>query len=459
MNPPSAVTSVSSGGRATAAMLEALQARYARRRPNSRELHEASRSLLPGGNSRTPLFHPPFPCYLDAGHGARVIDVDGFEYIDMVNNYTSLVHGHPTPELTEELAHRAANGTALGAPTPLEVELAREIVERVPSLQRVRFANSGTEATLYAVRTARAFTGRDDVIKVEGGYHGGAESLQFSVKTLGAANEAAPEPGAPESMRHSTHIVPFNDAATAKRLILEHGASAAAVIVEPVQGGAGALPATKAYLQALREAATQTGCLLIFDEVMTLRLAYGGMQEEYGVLPDLTAMGKIIGGGLPVGAFGGRADVMDLWDPGAAQPAYHAGTFNANPLTAVAGLYTLRKLTRAAIAGLNESGDRLRDRFNVLARKARVPLVASGWGSVLQVHHGESPPASFRDAVSRPRDLVRAFHLLMLEHGVFIAPRGAMNVSTAMTDADHAAIEQACARSLGDISRAGAATS
>lgn len=439
---------------AAAAWLAGLRETYAGRRPGSAELAARAAAVLPGGNSRTPLHHEPFPTYIARGAGAEVTDVDGHVYLDLVNNYTSLVHGHPDDELAARLAEQAAAGTAYGAPTPAEVELAEVLVNRIGSLERVRFVNSGTEATLYAVRTARAFTGRDAVIKVEGGYHGGAESLQISVKSLGENGRPVSEAGVPDVLAAQTHVIPFNDVAGAEDLVRRHAAQAAALIVEPVQGGAGSLPADHDYLVMLRRLTAEQGCLLVFDEVMSLRLAAGGMQQVYGVEPDLTALGKIIGGGLPVGAFGGRADVVDLWAPTALQPRYHAGTFNANPLTMVAGLDALRRLTPQAIARINARGDLLRAEFNRMADEHGLSLVASGWGSVLQVHEGREPPVSFRDARSRGRELVRGLHLLLLEEGVFTAPRGAMNISTALDEEQFARVLAACETSLDAIARA-----
>ena len=435
-------------------LLDELAARFAAARPASAALHRRAGEVLPGGNTRTPLFHEPYPTYLVSGQGSRVVDADGLEYVDLVNNYTSLVHGHPSGQATTELADRARAGTALGAPTPLEVELAAELVERIGSVERVRFVNSGTEAVLYAVRTARAYTGRDDVVKAEGGYHGGAESMQVSVKSLGVDGAGVVEAGVPGAVAASTHVVPFNDAQAAQAEIRRLGDRLAAVVVEPVQGGAGALPAEPEYLQALRRASEEVGALLVFDEVMTLRLDHGGMQSAYGVRPDLTAMGKIIGGGLPVGAFGGRAEVMDVWDPRASRPLYHAGTFNGNPVTMVAGLRSLRELTAERIAAINATGDRLRGFIDERAGHHRVPVTASGIGSVLQVHSGHQPPRSFRDAATRSKTLVRCLHLLLLEHGVFTAPRGAMNISTALTDGDLTVVEEAIEASLRQVAAA-----
>ena len=317
------------------------------------------------------------------------------------------------------------------------------------AVDQVRFANSGTEACLYAIRAARAFTGRDDIIKAEGGYHGGFEAAQVSVKHVGVdATESVVETGIHPGVAGQTHIIPFNDTDTSVRIIDEVGPRSAAVIVEPMQGSAGAILAEPGYLEAVRAATERAGCLLIFDEVMTLRLGYGGLQGEMGVYPDLTAMGKIIGGGTPVGAFGGRADVMAVADPRNPDPLMHAGTFNANPLTMAAGLHTLQALTPEAVERINRLGDELRDWINHTCRERGIPLVTTGYGSVVQVHAGTEPPRSYRDSAELPKLPLQLIFLSMLADGVFVAPnRALMTISTAITgdnmDTIKAAFEKA----------------
>lgn len=438
------------------ALLSGLQEDYAASRPRSRELYQRAVSTLPGGNSRYQLYFAPFPFYAAHASGPRIWDVDGHEYIDLVNNYTSLVHGHLPGDLAGVLQERAAAGTAFGAPTSLEVELAEELCRRIASVERVRFANSGTEACSYAIRAARAFTGRDRIIKIEGGYHGGVDPVQVSVKRLGPeVGVPVAEAGVPQVVARETYVIPFNDTARATELVHQVGHECAGLIVEPLQGSAGMLPAKREFLHGLREVTEATGCLLIFDEVMSLRIAYGGAQEHYGVRPDLTAMGKIIGGGLPVGAFGGREDVMAVLDPRSADAVMHAGTFNANPLTMAAGLETLRLLTRERVAEINARGDRFRDRLNTLARERGVPMVATGMGSLLQVHPGTDVPTSLRGMPSGPRTAVEAFFYLMLSRQVFVAPnRGLMNVSTAIGDAEQEVIDRALESSMAELERA-----
>lgn len=427
-------------------LLAELQGDYAAAHPSSEELYERALAALPGGNSRSQLYFDPFPFYVERSEGARIYDVDSNDYLDLVNNYTSLVHGHATEETRQKLIEQVRRGTAFGAPTEVEVSLAEEIVSRVESIDRVRFANSGTEACLYAIRTARAFTGRHDIIKAEGGYNGGFESAQVAVKHIGAANESVAEAGIPPDIAAHTHIIPFNDTEQAVRIIEDVGPRSAAVIIEPMQGSAGSIQALPGYLEAVRDATRRTGCLLIFDEVMTLRLGHGGLQGEMGLSPDLTAMGKIIGGGTPVGAYGGRADVMSVTDPRDPSSLMHAGTFNANPLTMAAGLDTLTRFTPEAAARINDLGDELREWINETCQAAQLPMLATGFGNLVQIHAATETPRSYRDTAALSKLPLQVLFLSMLGDGVFGAPnRLLMTVSTAMTEDDMAIVKRALA--------------
>ena len=430
-----------------AGLIAELQGEYSARHPVSEALNKRARGSLPGGNSRSQLYFEPFPFYVDSAEGAWIRDVDGHTYLDLLNNYTSLVHGHPTPAVRRALSEQIEKGTAFGAPSEAEVLLAEEIVSRVSSIEQVRFTNSGTEACLYAIRAARVYTGRDDVLKAEGGYSGGFESAQVSVKHLGGdSSEAVVEPGIHPATAHNTHVFPFNDTEKAVRIIEKHGPSSAAVIIEPVQGSAGAIPPQDGYLEAVRDAATAAGCLLIFDEVMTLRLGYGGYQDHCGVTPDLTALGKIIGGGSPVGAFGGRADIMAVCDPTRPGGLTHAGTFNANPLTMAAGLFAMEMFTKEASIEINRRGDDLREWINNTATELGVPLVATGFGNLMQVHAGATAPQTYRESSAHPNAPIQALFFLLLEAGVFTAPnRLLMTVSTPVGDEEIDAVKAAFA--------------
>jgi glutamate-1-semialdehyde 2,1-aminomutase len=416
---------------------------FERSHPKSKQLFERALDVMPGGNTRYQVFFKPFPFYASRGNGSRLFDVDEFEYIDLVNNYSSLIHGHANTSIVGTLSEQVSASTAFGAPSAIEVDLAEVLTKRFTSINALRFTNSGTEAVHYAIRTARAFTKRQDVIKVEGGYSGGVDAVQVSVKKLGAKpTDSVPEYGVPDVQREHTHVIPFNDIEGALKKIREVGSNCACLVIEPIQGSAGTLPADVEYLKEIRKITLELGIVLIFDEVWCARVSFGGAQEIYGIEPDITALGKIIGGGLPVGAFGGRSDIMAVNDQRQSEFVMHAGTFNANPMTLSAGLASMRLLTREKIAEINRRGDYLRNRINEIAVSKGVPLCASGVGSLLQVHTGYSPPKSFREAISRPMDAQGLLFYLMLERGCFLAPgRCTMNISTAMNDDDIAIIE------------------
>ena len=428
---------------------------FERNHPKSKQLFERALEVMPGGNTRYQVFFKPFPFYASRGNGCRLFDVDEFEYIDLVNNYSSLIHGHANTSIIGTLQEQVAASTAFGAPSSLEVDLAEELTKRFASIKTLRFTNSGTEAVHYAIRTARAFTNREDVIKVEGGYSGGVDAVQVSVKKLGAkSTDSVPEYGVPDAQREHTHVIPFNDIEGAIKKIREVGSTCACLVIEPIQGSAGTLPADIEYLKEIRKITLELGIVLIFDEVWSARVSFGGAQEIYGIEPDITALGKIIGGGLPVGAFGGRLDIMAVNDQRRSEFVMHAGTYNANPMTLAAGLAAMRLLTREKTEEINRRGDYLRNRINEIAESKGVPICASGVGSLLQVHTGYSPPKSFREAISRPMDAQGLLFYLMLERGCFLAPgRCTMNISTAIKDEDIAKIESALIASIEELKK------
>ena len=437
-------------------LIAALKAGHAERNPRSAAAFESALRVMPGGNSRTQLYFEPFPFYVDHAEGPYLYDLDGHRYLDVVNNYTSLIHGHPDAETVRVIAEQAARGTAHAAPAPSEIELAEEITGRVTSMEMVRFTNSGSEAVLYAVRLARHVTGRADVIKVEGGYHGGAESVQVSVKRLGPDEPTAlPEEGVPESLASATHVIPFDDIDKAVRSIGKHGPTSAALIVEPIQGFGGGLRPPDGYLEAISKSASDTGTLVIFDEIQTLRYAYGGVQQILGLTPDLTVLGKLIGGGLPVGAFGGSEELMSMTDPRGPRVLTQSGTFNANPLTMATGVHALRRLTPAAIDQLNSNGDDLRAWVNRECSRRGLPLIAGGYGSLLQLHVGSDLPTSYRQARGRAIGPLTALFYLLMERGVFTAPsRVIVAFSTAMGDIQLDELREALASSFDVLSEA-----
>lgn len=420
------------------------RARYEAATPRSRALHQEATKYLPGGETRTSTYWAPYPITIARGEGCHVWDVDGTRRLDFFNNFTTLVLGHNHPAVTRALQQQLASGTSFFGATESQVKLARLLCERVPSLERVRFANSGTEATLNAVRAARAFTGRSKVAKCEGGYHGTHEALAVSISPVlsqaGRADRPAnvpADPGLPQSVVDNVVVLPFNDVSAARRLITEHCGELAAVIVEPVLGNSGMIPATPEYLAMLREVTTQHGILLAFDEVVTLQVARGGAQEHYGVTPDITTLGKIIGGGMPVGAFGGRRDVMALYDQSNSGPHLgHAGTFNGHPLAMAAGLAVLEQLTPGAYRQLHRLGDELRRQVTALAGELEVPLQVTGLGSLFALHMTDRPVRSYRDSAAVDPEARGRVFLGLLNEGIFLSPRLLGCVSTAIGETE-----------------------
>jgi glutamate-1-semialdehyde 2,1-aminomutase len=422
--------------------------RYARLSGASRALWERALASLPGGNTRTTIFHDPHPVYLVRGQGCRVVDVDGVERIDFVNNYTSLVHGHCHPRVVEAVRRQATLLMSAATPSELEVEMAETLRARLPSIELVRFANSGTEATMQAIRAARAFTGRSQILTFAGAYHG-THDYASSIP----ADPARPPGGAgiPEGAARSVLVAPFNDPDAARAVVEPHVEDLAAIVVEPVLGAAGVIPAEEGFLPFLRELADAAGALLVFDEVIAFRIGYHGAQGRYGVRPDLTALGKIIGGGLPVGAFGGRADVMALFDPRDERRLGHGGTFNANPLSMAAGLAALAELTEDAFERLDRLGAVLEHELDRAAAEWGRPACVTRAGSLFNVHLREGPIRNHGDVLAGDVRGLRRLHLALLGNGILFTPRGMGCLSTPMTSAEVEAFVDAVRAGLREL--------
>jgi glutamate-1-semialdehyde 2,1-aminomutase len=411
---------------------------------------------MPGGNSRTTTFFDPYPFYIGRGQGAHVIDADGNDRLDFNGNYTSLVLGHAAPEVVKAAQEAAALGMSFPGPTDHEIRLAEMLTRRIPSLQHVRFTNSGTEATMNAVRVARAFTGRTKIAKFEGAFHGTHDNVLVSVapdpKVAGGRRRPKSVPsseGIPSAVLKNVIVLPWNDGDACEETIEREAGRLAALLVDPLLGIGGIIPPADGFLQRLRAVTEKHGILLIFDEVISFRIAWGGAQERFGVRADLTTLGKIIGGGLPVGAFGGRADIMAAYDPrrGAARIS-HGGTFNANPVTMAAGIATLNALTPEAYVRLDALGERLRGGVSRLLGATRRRGQVSGVGSLFCLHWTSSPLTDYRS--SRPKDPqapLRVF-LALLNEGVLLTQRGMGACSLAMADEDIDRFVNALARVL-----------
>lgn len=408
--------------------------RYVERTPASAAAFARAAASLPGGDTRTMTSYAPHPLYFDLGEDARVRDLDGHWYEDMLANYGALAHGHSHPALLHAVQDQVARGTAPGGPSTLQFRHAELLRSKVPSMRRLRYCNSGTEATMWALRTARAFTGRDIIVKIDGGYHGTHDWGHVSAFITGgpAQRQAVPglpraylAHGVPRGVLDSVVTVPFNDADAVGRVLEQLGDQVAAVIVEPVLGVGGAVPADSGYLHRVRESTTAHDVLLILDECATFRL--GPWQVKHGLVPDLTTFSKIIGGGLPMGVFGGREDVMALFDPAGPDPVYHASAFGGNNLSLAAGIAALEHFNAGSVAFLDELGTRTREGLSKEAAEAGVAACTSGEGGLSYLHFGSAPPRDAAETATlrRGREELRGLvHLSLLNEGFLTARHG-----------------------------------
>jgi glutamate-1-semialdehyde 2,1-aminomutase len=419
-------------------------ASYSATNPISAGLHKKASTFMPGGDTRNSIYWDPFPIYITSGDGTTLTDADGNQRTDFVNNMTTLILGHRPPEVTSALAEQISKGLSFPAPSPSVVRWAELMCERVPSLDKVRFVNTGTEATLNAIRAARAFTGKQKLVKCEGAYHGNHDAIQISVvPPLDEAGKAdSPEsvaafPGISETAVDDIFIMPFNDIVTAEKIIRKHADELAAVIVEPVNGQCGMVPAKPEFLEGLRRLTDDLGIVLIFDEVIAFRIAYGGAQDYYGVKPDLTCFGKVVGGGMPVGAFGGRDDIMSLWDPSdGGSVVQHAGTFNGNPMTAVAGVATLESLTADKYEYLEHLGNMLRNKLRTLFAELEVPMSVTGVASLFALQFTPTEVIDYRTYATNNKEMLQTMFIGLLNEGFLMSNRCAGNVSTVHTEDD-----------------------
>jgi glutamate-1-semialdehyde 2,1-aminomutase len=414
-------------------------ARYRQKTGQSDKHFEAAKSWLPGGETRRASYFPPYPTFMEKGEGCYLYDCDGNKYIDMQNNYTSLIHGHSHPRINEVARSQIEKGVVLGSAAEIQYRHAEHLCNRIPCVETVRYGNSGTEATLFAMRVARAFTGREGILKMDGGYHGMHDYAQVNIfpepKTEGLPEPWA-EPWIPRNLLKDIYIAPYNDLKTVEDILKKHKDQIAAVIVEPMFSAGGLFLPEPGYLQGMRELTERYGVLLILDEVMMFRLQYGGLHTYYGIKPDLVALGKIIGGGFPVGAVGGRKDIMELFSPAHPHPVFHSGTFNGNNITLATGLATLELYNGKAVEQHNTMGDRLRKGLKKALQDSGIKAQVTGMGSLLMIHWRKEKPKTARDvfATLLPAwDLAGLFHLEMLNRGVFSAPRGMFVLSTPMT--------------------------
>lgn len=405
---------------------------------NSKQAFKEAVNYMPGGvNSPVRAFKSVNmdPIFIESGKGAIIKDIDGNEYIDYVLSWGPLIIGHSHPEVVQAIQEQAVKGTSFGAPTLLETKLAKLVADRVPSVELVRFVSSGTEATMAALRLARGYTGRDIILKFEGSYHGHGDSLLIKAGS-GVATLGLPDsPGVPADIAKNTLAVPYNDINAVKVVFEKYGQNIAAVIVEPVAGNMGVVPPQPGFLQGLREVTQQYGTVLIFDEVMTgFRVDYNCAQGYFGVTPDLTCLGKVIGGGLPVGAFGGKREIMEQIAPSG--PIYQAGTLSGNPLAMTAGYETLSRLTPESYDYFKKLGDQLESGIREAATKYNIPHTVNRAGSMIGLFLTNEDVVDFATAKTSDLELFAEYYKLMAEEGIYLPPSQfeGLFISTAHTE-------------------------
>ncbi len=415
------------------------------RSPASRSaaLHKRATHVLPGGNSRTTVHLDPYPAYAERGFGAVIVDAEGVERLDFLNNYTSLIHGHADPDVNRAVVEQIGFGTAFAAPTDREIGLAELLVERIPSVEQIRFTNSGTEAVMIAIQAARGYTDRPKIAKFEGCYHGTYDFAGVSTFTPpvdAGSGDPVSYPysaGTPQSVLDDVIVLRYNDTEMLERKLEKHRHELAAVLIDPMPLRIGMISAEQQFLERLRELCTDYGIVLIFDEVISLRVGYGGMQDQLGVTPDLTTMAKIIGGGFPVGAAGGSAEVMAVFDPrGGNQKVQHGGTFSANPVTMVAGLAAMEKMTKEEFSRLDALGDYLREGLAEAMDGARIQGQVTGQGSLFNIHLHNRPLSDYRSSVPTPEEKARMLkiHDYLIDHAAIVTPALGGCLSTPMTE-------------------------
>ena len=411
---------------------------------SSAALYQRALKVMPGGCSRNTVLRKPHPLYADRGEGCYVTDIEGVRRIDFSNNMTSLIHGHSNAEVISAVTDQLQKGTAFALATETEIQFAEHMCSRNSGFEKIRFVNSGTEAVMSCLKAARAYTGRAKIAKMEGAYHGLYDYAEVSQTSKPAnwGDEQKPVSvpvafGTPASALNDVVVVPFNDIERALSILDQHAEELACVMIDLLPHRVGLIPASPEFVQALRQWTRANGVLLICDEVITFRSSYGGAQEEYNIKPDLTAMGKMIGGGFPVGALAGRREVMDVMDPLADKVLFpHSGTFSANPITMIAGRITMELFDEAAVIKLNLLGEYARSQISEAIRKSNSPACVTGGGSMFRVHMKPEPPINYRAAFQTPEESARLKVLLdyLFDHGIMMINTCSGALSTVMTE-------------------------
>ncbi|NHJ46967.1 MAG: aminotransferase class III-fold pyridoxal phosphate-dependent enzyme [Asgard group archaeon] len=415
---------------------------YKKMTPTSKKHFEEAQKWLPGGGTRNIAYFYPYPFFIKKGEGFWLEDVDGNRYLDVQNNMTVLLHGHTHPKMVDALQKQINMGTSHTAPMEMQYQLAKLLCERVPSMEELRFCNSGTEATMFAIRAARAFTGKRCIIKIEGGYHGSHDYAMVSMDpdlTAEGTPKAHVEDGISETLLEDVFVVHYNDLEAAEKIMKKHHKKIAAMILEPILGYGGGVTASTAYLKGIRKLTKKYGILLIFDEVISIRLSTGGMQKLTGVIPDITALGKTIGGGLPIGAFGGKREIMEQFNPTKDKFIMHSGTFSGNSITMMAGKTALELYDEAAVKRLGELGDRFRNGLRKIMDDLDIKCRVDGIQSISYVQFFEEEPMNKQDVFFYTipyMELSKYIHMALSINGLFAIVKGILGffLTTIMTE-------------------------
>jgi glutamate-1-semialdehyde 2,1-aminomutase len=404
---------------------------YMEKFPVSRKHHEQLINYIPGGATRSLSYFKPYPIHIDYGQGAYVYTHEGHKLFDVTNAYGAIVHGHGDPDVVDAVQRGISKGSQYSTPTQGQYKLAKLLCERIPGFDRVRFVNSGTEATLFALRTARAFTGKDKILKMTGGFHGTHDCVAASTK------KNVITAGIPKGMTQDVLEVPFNDFDALERAVKENAAELAVVIMEPFLGAGGVVLPEPGYLEHARKVTSDNKVLLFFDEIFSYRVNTGGCQKLYGVTPDLTTVGKVVGGGLPIGVFGGKAEIMNIFcHENTEKPLYHSGTFNGYETVMQAGYAALSKYDEAAVAGINKLGDQMQQGLLDSFKSNGLNIQSNQIGSLLNLHFVNQKITRAEQVQESVEELHGLMHLALLNRGVFTIPRGLFILSTVMSESE-----------------------
>lgn len=410
--------------------------RYVSKTSKSKQMHKKAKRVLPSGVSYFLRYFDPYPFYAATAKGSKIVDVDGNDYIDFWLGHYALILGHSPPEIVNAVRQQIENGTHYGTCHELEIILAEQVVKMIPSAEMIRFTNSGTEAAMYATRLARTYTNREKIVKLEGGWHGGYDALHIAVSP---PLDVPQSNGIMTGAQEDTIVIPFNDLEEVRKKLKKD--NIAAIIVEPVLGAGGGIPADKEFLKGLRELCSEKGALLIFDEIITgFRLAPGGAQQYYGILPDITVLGKIMGGGFPIGVIASRREIMEHMDPllyERPEFSFHGGTFCGNPVSLTAGLTTLKLLEDGHLLNqLNRQGDKIRQQLYDIFEKGNIDVYITGVSSIFQTHFTREEVRDVRSAFQADRTKLTDYHMYLIANGVFFLPTKIGVLSRAHTKED-----------------------